>query len=162
MRNRLFAALPALLEETPDGLGYDPIFDEVATRVDSRSLYYGCLKALQATHDARRELGTIAPPPSTVEGRDPEWPAFRFRLETPWGTVRFDNRYENDRHERNPLLVVDFYGQGVSVLEWAEKGLSLLPTEHLLIEMSYISDSKRRLKLKASGKRYRELIAELK
>ena len=54
-----------------------------------------------------------------------------------------------------------FYGQGVSVVEWAEKGLSLLPPEHLLIEMSYISDSKRRLKLKAAGKRYRELAAEL-
>jgi tRNA threonylcarbamoyladenosine biosynthesis protein TsaE len=54
-----------------------------------------------------------------------------------------------------------FYGKGVSVVEWADKGLSLLPPEHLLIEMSYLSDSKRRLKLKAAGKRYRELAAEL-
>jgi hypothetical protein len=30
MRDRLFAALPDLLEETPDGLGYDPVFDDVA------------------------------------------------------------------------------------------------------------------------------------
>ena len=72
--------------------------------------------------------------------------------------------YRLDNLEEIADLGLDdyFYGQGVSVLEWAEKGLSLLPTEHLLIEMSYISDSKRRLKLKASGKRYRELIAELK
>jgi len=55
-----------------------------------------------------------------------------------------------------------FYGQGVSVVEWADKGLSLLPPEHLLVEMSYLSDTGRRLKLKASGKRYRELVAELK
>jgi len=55
-----------------------------------------------------------------------------------------------------------FYGQGVSVVEWAEKGLSLLPPEHLLIEMSYLSDTGRRLKLKARGKRYRQLVAELK
>jgi tRNA threonylcarbamoyladenosine biosynthesis protein TsaE len=55
-----------------------------------------------------------------------------------------------------------FYGQGVSVVEWAEKGLSLLPAEHLLIEMSYISDDRRRLKLKARGKRYRQLAAKLK
>jgi tRNA threonylcarbamoyladenosine biosynthesis protein TsaE len=54
------------------------------------------------------------------------------------------------------------YGQGVSVVEWAEKGLSLLPPEHLLIEMSYVSDNERRLKLKARGKRYRQLVAELK
>jgi len=55
-----------------------------------------------------------------------------------------------------------FYGRGVSVVEWAEKGLSLLPPEHLLIEMSYISDTGRRLKLKARGKRYNELVAKLK
>jgi tRNA threonylcarbamoyladenosine biosynthesis protein TsaE len=55
-----------------------------------------------------------------------------------------------------------FYGQGVSVVEWADKGLSLLPAEHLLVEMSYLSDTGRRLKLKARGKRYRQLVAELK
>jgi tRNA threonylcarbamoyladenosine biosynthesis protein TsaE len=55
-----------------------------------------------------------------------------------------------------------FYGQGVSVVEWAEKGLSLLPPEHLLIEMSYISDTGRRLELKPTGQRYRELVAGLK
>ena len=55
-----------------------------------------------------------------------------------------------------------FYGQGISVVEWADKGLSLLPPEHLLVEMSYVSDSGRRLRLKARGKRYRQLLAELK
>ncbi len=55
-----------------------------------------------------------------------------------------------------------FYGQGVSVVEWAEKALSLLPPENLLIEMEYISDNERRLKLKPSGKRYREMVAQLK
>jgi tRNA threonylcarbamoyladenosine biosynthesis protein TsaE len=54
------------------------------------------------------------------------------------------------------------YGNGVSVVEWAEKGLSLLPPEHLLIEMDYVSDTERRLKLKPAGKRYRHLVAQLK
>jgi tRNA threonylcarbamoyladenosine biosynthesis protein TsaE len=54
------------------------------------------------------------------------------------------------------------YGNGVSVVEWAEKGLSLLPPEHLLIKMSYVSDTERRLKLKPSGKRYRHILAQLK
>lgn len=68
----------------------------------------------------------------------------------------------------NPEEIADlglddyFYGQGVSVVEWAEEGTGLLPPEHLLIEMSYISDTGRRLKLKATGKRYRDLLAELK
>ncbi|MBA7564907.1 MAG: tRNA (adenosine(37)-N6)-threonylcarbamoyltransferase complex ATPase subunit type 1 TsaE [Dehalococcoidia bacterium] len=55
-----------------------------------------------------------------------------------------------------------FYGQGVSVVEWAEKALSLLPPENLLIEMEYIADNERRLELKPSGKRYREMVAQLK
>jgi tRNA threonylcarbamoyladenosine biosynthesis protein TsaE len=72
--------------------------------------------------------------------------------------------YRMDNLEEIADLGLDdyFYGQGVSVVEWADKGLSLLPPEHLLVEMSYVSDSSRRLKPKASGKRYRELVAKLK
>ncbi|GAI20369.1 unnamed protein product [marine sediment metagenome] len=47
-------------------------------------------------------------------------------------------------------------------MEWAEKGVSLLPLEHLLIEISYLSDTERSLKLKPSGKRYRQIVAQLK
>jgi tRNA threonylcarbamoyladenosine biosynthesis protein TsaE len=72
--------------------------------------------------------------------------------------------YRLDNPEEIADLGLDdyFYGKGVSVVEWAEKGLSLLPPEHLLIEMSYISDTGRRLELKARGQRYRELVAGLK
>jgi tRNA threonylcarbamoyladenosine biosynthesis protein TsaE len=72
--------------------------------------------------------------------------------------------YRLDNLEEIADLGLDdyFYGQGVSVVEWADKGLSLLPAEHLLVEMSYLSDTGRRLKLKARGKRYRQLVAELK
>ena len=55
-----------------------------------------------------------------------------------------------------------FYGRGVSVVEWAERAFSLLPPQHLLIEIDYISDSERRLRLKPKGKRYREMAAGLK
>jgi tRNA threonylcarbamoyladenosine biosynthesis protein TsaE len=54
------------------------------------------------------------------------------------------------------------YGQGVCVVEWAEKGLSLLPPEHLLIEIDYLADTERRLKLKPSGRRYRNIVTEIK
>jgi len=72
--------------------------------------------------------------------------------------------YRLDNLEEIAELGLDdyFYGKGVSVVEWAEKGLSLLPAEHLLVEMSYISDTGRRLKLKPAGKHYRELVAKLK
>jgi tRNA threonylcarbamoyladenosine biosynthesis protein TsaE len=54
------------------------------------------------------------------------------------------------------------YGKGVSVVEWADKGLNLLPEAHLLIEISYLSDTERSLKLKPKGKRYLKIVAELK
>jgi tRNA threonylcarbamoyladenosine biosynthesis protein TsaE len=83
-------------------------------------------------------------------------------------------------HGRLPLYHIDFYrldhleeiaqlglddylyGNGVCVVEWAEKGVGLLPQEHLLIEMSYLADTERSLKLKPSGKRYRQIVAQLK
>jgi tRNA threonylcarbamoyladenosine biosynthesis protein TsaE len=72
--------------------------------------------------------------------------------------------YRLDNLEEIAELGLDdyLYGNGVSVVEWAEKGLSLLPAEHLLIEMSYLSDTERRLKLEPSGQRYQKIVAELK
>jgi tRNA threonylcarbamoyladenosine biosynthesis protein TsaE len=54
------------------------------------------------------------------------------------------------------------YGHGVCLVEWAEKGLNLLPPEHLLIEINYVSDTERSLKFKPSGQRYQEIVAQLK
>jgi tRNA threonylcarbamoyladenosine biosynthesis protein TsaE len=72
--------------------------------------------------------------------------------------------YRLDHLEEIAELGLDdyLYGNGVSVVEWAEKGLSLLPAEHLLIEMGYVSDTERSLKLKPGGKRYRNLVVQLK
>ena len=53
------------------------------------------------------------------------------------------------------------YGNGVCVVEWAEKGLSVLPAEHLLIQIGYVADSERSLELKPSGKHYQEIVAQL-
>jgi tRNA threonylcarbamoyladenosine biosynthesis protein TsaE len=72
--------------------------------------------------------------------------------------------YRLDHLEEIAELGLDdyLYGKGVCVLEWAEKGLSLLPEEHLLIEMSYLSDTERSLKFKPGSKRYQEIVAKLK
>ncbi len=53
------------------------------------------------------------------------------------------------------------YGGGVCVVEWAEKGLSVWPGEHLMVQIDYVSDSERSLTMEASGKRYRDLLAQL-
>lgn len=55
-----------------------------------------------------------------------------------------------------------FYGQGICVIEWAEKGLAVLPEEHLLIKIEYLSDTARSLVLTASGKRYQKLLSQIK
>jgi len=54
------------------------------------------------------------------------------------------------------------YGSGVCVVEWAEKGLELLPPEHLLTSIYFRDDTQRNLHLKPSGKRYQELLASLR
>ncbi len=72
--------------------------------------------------------------------------------------------YRLDRIEEILDLGLDdyLYGNGVCVLEWAEKGLSVLPDEHLLIEIDYISDTGRRLRLQPSGKRYLKMLTQLR
>ena len=72
--------------------------------------------------------------------------------------------YRLDHIEEITHLGLDdyFYGNGACVVEWAEKGLSLLPAEHLLIQISYLSDTERSFQLKPSGKRYLEITTQLK
>lgn len=71
--------------------------------------------------------------------------------------------YRLDHLEEIADLGLDdyFYGNGVCVIEWAEKGLRLLPAEHLMIEISYISDTERSFQIKPSGQRYMEMIPQL-
>jgi tRNA threonylcarbamoyladenosine biosynthesis protein TsaE len=53
-----------------------------------------------------------------------------------------------------------FYGEGVCVVEWADRAPQALPAEHLWIELHYIVETKRGLLMKAVGKRYEELLRE--
>jgi len=57
-----------------------------------------------------------------------------------------------------------FYGDGVCVVEWAEKGLKVVPRDNLLITLHYIPayHTGRSICLKPQGKRYYELIEQLK
>lgn len=54
------------------------------------------------------------------------------------------------------------YGKGICVIEWAEKGLSLMPPEYMLIKIDYLGDTERSLKLETYGKRYMEMLDKLK
>jgi len=72
--------------------------------------------------------------------------------------------YRLDRIEESMELGLDdyLYGQGVCVVEWAEKALSILPREHLLIKISYLSDTGRSFQMEPSGQRYLEIVAQLR
>ncbi len=71
--------------------------------------------------------------------------------------------YRLDRIEEIADLGLDdyLYGNGVCVIEWAEKGLSILPLEHLLIQISYLGDSERLFQLKPSGRNYLKMAKQL-
>jgi len=99
MRSQVFDALPSLAEDTPDGTGYYPVMDDVAPLIDEHSLHYGCLKALQAVHDARREIGSAGPP-------EDGWPKFTLSLQTPWGTVFVADALHHRKPPEDALLLV--------------------------------------------------------
>ncbi len=85
-------------------------------------------------------------------------------------------------HGRLPLYHIDFYrldsieeitdlglddylyGDGVCVVEWAEKGLHVVPQDNLLISIRYVPvlETGRSIRLEPRGKRYNELIHQFK
>lgn len=85
-------------------------------------------------------------------------------------------------HGRLPLYHIDFYrldrleeiadlglesyfqGDGVCAIEWADKGLSLLPKDNLLVTLQYLpeAETERSICLEAHGERYCELLERLK
>jgi tRNA threonylcarbamoyladenosine biosynthesis protein TsaE len=85
-------------------------------------------------------------------------------------------------HGRLPLYHIDFYrlgcieeiadlgleeyfhGHGVCVVEWAEKGLQVVPEDNLLITIHYVpaSETGRSICLRPQGRRYHRLIEQLK
>jgi tRNA threonylcarbamoyladenosine biosynthesis protein TsaE len=72
--------------------------------------------------------------------------------------------YRLDRIEEVAYLGLDDYlcGGGVCVVEWAEKGKGVLPDEYLLVEMQYLTPTKRKLTFLPEGRRYEERLSQFK
>ena len=68
--------------------------------------------------------------------------------------------YRLDRIEEIVDLALEeyFYGSGICVIEWAEKGVAVLPRENMFITINYISAIERSLNLKPTGERYAQLL----
>lgn len=70
---------------------------------------------------------------------------------------RLSNVEETVSREWQELL----YGDGVSVVEWADRASALLPPGHLLLEFAIESETRRVLKFIGVGQRYVELMNAL-
>jgi tRNA threonylcarbamoyladenosine biosynthesis protein TsaE len=72
--------------------------------------------------------------------------------------------YRLERVEEVADLGLDdyLYGEGICVVEWADRALNLMPPEHMFIELTYLSPRRRSLYLDPRGQRYCDLLKELK
>lgn len=50
-----------------------------------------------------------------------------------------------------------FYGDGVTVVEWADRAMAAMPPEHLEVQMSYLDENRRRVVFHPKGERHQEL-----
>jgi tRNA threonylcarbamoyladenosine biosynthesis protein TsaE len=55
-----------------------------------------------------------------------------------------------------------FYGDGICVIEWAEKAREILPSECLCITLEHVSEEERSILLHAKGPYYDQLLQRLK
>lgn len=73
--------------------------------------------------------------------------------------------YRLDRIEEIADLGLEdyLYGDGVCVVEWADRCLQLLPKDNLLISLRYVpaSPTVRSIRLEPQGQRYRALVEQL-
>jgi len=72
--------------------------------------------------------------------------------------------YRLDSFEEVLDLGLDEYifGDGVSVVEWADKAAEAFPESHMLIEIEQTGEDNRRLKFTANGERYEEILKKIK
>jgi tRNA threonylcarbamoyladenosine biosynthesis protein TsaE len=53
------------------------------------------------------------------------------------------------------------FGEGVAVVEWAERLGVLMPAEHLKIRITHKGDQERRLQVSARGSRYQKFLKDI-
>lgn len=54
------------------------------------------------------------------------------------------------------------YGEGVCVIEWAERVRQIWPDEYLLITLRHIDENKRGLTLRGFGERYQRMVRQFR
>lgn len=68
-------------------------------------------------------------------------------------------------NEISEFLTVDyteyFYGKGISVIEWADKIIEILPKEFLRIDLSVKGENERKINVIPYGGRYKRLLEKI-
>ncbi len=54
-----------------------------------------------------------------------------------------------------------FYGDGITIVEWADRIKDLLPEEHLGVKIFHEGETKRRFEFRALGERFKEVVDKL-
>jgi tRNA threonylcarbamoyladenosine biosynthesis protein TsaE len=54
-----------------------------------------------------------------------------------------------------------FYGDGVTVIEWAEKILPFLPEKRLMVELNHVCENRRKFRITGLGLPYRDVVRNL-
>jgi len=62
-------------------------------------------------------------------------------------------RIDNPADCANLGLEEYLYGEGVALIEWADKMGSLLPSDYLLVKLAYVDDQVRRVEIRGMGDR---------
>ena len=72
--------------------------------------------------------------------------------------------YRVDRAEEIDDLGLDEYllGDGVCVVEWAEKAPGIYPRQHVKVDIKYLDEASRRLTITAKGSRYDRAMEAVK
>ena len=85
----------------------------------------------------------------------------RYRTRLPLYHIDF---YRIEGIEEALTLGLDdyLYGNGVCVIEWAERAKGILPEERLWITLKHLDETKRGILMEATGDRYRKLLQEFK
>jgi tRNA threonylcarbamoyladenosine biosynthesis protein TsaE len=74
----------------------------------------------------------------------------------------FDAYRLNGPREFADLGVDEYFaGDGVCLVEWADKVEPTLPAEHLRVTITVVDESRRRFELAAAGDRYEELVRDV-
>jgi tRNA threonylcarbamoyladenosine biosynthesis protein TsaE len=77
----------------------------------------------------------------------------------PWAIYHIDLYRLVDAAETLTFGLEDYlYGEGISLIEWADRATDYLPVDHLVVELYYLEETKRRVVLRPQSQRFAMLL----